>query len=38
MNNTLKDAYEQYRSKGFVLHKSAKNKKHAYREGAYIDR
>lgn len=38
MNNTLKDAYEQYRSQGFVLQKSARYKKHAYREGAYIDR
>jgi len=38
MNNTLKDAYEQYRSKGFILQKSARYKKHAFREGAYADR
>lgn len=38
MNNTLKDAYEQYRSQGFVLQKSARYKKHAFREGAYADR
>lgn len=38
MNNTLKDAYEQYRSQGFILQKSARNKKHAFREGAYVDR
>jgi len=34
----LQDAYEQYRALGFVMHKSAKYKKHAYRTGAYIDR
>jgi len=38
MNETLKDAYEQYRSKGFILQKSARYKKHAFREGAYIER
>ena len=38
MNNTLKDAYDQYRSQDFVLQKSARYKKHAFREGAYIER
>lgn len=38
MNNTLKDAYEQYRSQGFILQKSSRYKKHAYREGAYSER
>jgi len=37
-NDILKDAYNKYRQLGFVLHKSAKHKKHAYREGAYIER
>lgn len=34
----LADSYEQYRDVGFILQKSAKYKKHAFREGAYIDR
>jgi len=34
----LEDSYEQYREVGFILQKSAKFKKHAFREGAYIDR
>jgi len=38
MNNTLKNSYEQYHSQGFVLQKSARYKKHAFREGAYADR
>lgn len=38
MSDTLKDSYEQYRQQGFILQKSARHKKHAYREGAYIDR
>jgi len=38
MNKTLKDAYNKYRSLGFVLQKSARYKKHAFREGAYINR
>lgn len=38
MDNTLKDAYDQYRSHGFVLQKSARYKKHAFREGVYAER
>lgn len=38
MNKTLKDAYGQYHSKGFILQKSARYKKHAFREGEYINR
>lgn len=34
----LKDSYEQYREVGFILQKSAKYKKHAFREGAYAER
>ena len=38
MNDVLKDAYEQYRKQGFILQKSARNKKHAHRKGGYQDR
>lgn len=38
MNEELKNAYEQYANKGFILQKSFKHTKHAYREGAYKDR
>lgn len=38
MDNALKNAYEEYRSQGFILQKSARYKKHAFREGAYADR
>jgi len=38
MNEKLKDAYEQYRSLGFILQQSAKNQKHAHRKGSYQDR
>lgn len=34
----LEDAYKQYRALGFVMNKTAHHKKHAFREGAYIDR
>jgi len=38
MNEILKDAYEQYRSQGFILQKSAKHEKHAHRKGSYTER
>jgi hypothetical protein len=38
MNEVLKDAYKQYSEVGFILQHSAKNQKHAYREGGYKDR
>lgn len=38
MNKTLKDAYKQYRSQGFILQKSARYKKHTFNDGTYIDR